>query len=141
LALLIPVIAKVYFLITKADREIARLAYNYITIRAWEIPFALISQAVVSFMMGIGDSKRPMYLAWSSVIINLVANYILVFGKLGLPALGIKGAAWGTVIAQALQALCYIVTICKAISITSFLCPNQKTVPGNVKTWSTNWFG
>lgn len=111
LALLIPVIAKVYFLITKADREIASLAYDYITIRAWEIPFALVSQAVVSFMMGIGDSKHPMYLAWSSVIINLAANYILVFGKLGFPALGLTGAAWGTVIAQALQALCYIVAV------------------------------
>jgi len=65
----------------------------------------LISQFVVIFMwatnhffMGIHKPIISMYTAIVSQVVNVIANYILIFGHLGFPAMGIAGAGWGTFI-------------------------------------------
>lgn len=92
-----------YFWVLKPPAEVAAYASTYINIRFLELPFSLLNSAIGSFLIGIGNSRTPMWMAWLSVGVNSVANYILIFGKLGLPAMGIAGAAWGTVIAVAAQ--------------------------------------
>ena len=47
-------------------------------------------------------------LSLRSTVCNTVGNYILIFGKLGAPALGVAGAAWGTLIARMLEMLVYL---------------------------------
>ena len=59
---------------------------------------AVINNALASFFSGRGKTKIPM---WATVVGNLVnigLDYVMIFGKLGFPAMGIEGAAWGTVI-------------------------------------------
>lgn len=59
------------------------------------IPFG-ISQAYASTLRENLDTMFPMIASIISVVFNLVFNYLLIFGKLGLPALGVKGAAIAT---------------------------------------------
>ncbi len=103
LTLVLPLAFDLYFGLTQPDPKITELAQEYIRVRLWEIPFSLLSGAMFSFMMGIGNSRTPMVMSWTAVIVNIAANYVLVFGKLGFPALGLVGAAWGTVFAVAIQ--------------------------------------
>ena len=66
---------------------------------------ALAAVALTNFFNGV---HRPMVGFWAALIGNVfngVANYALIFGKWGLPEMGIAGAAWGTTAAGALQAL------------------------------------
>ena len=59
---------------------------------------AVINNALASFFSGRGKTKIPM---WATVVGNLVnigLDYVMIFGKLGFPAMGIEGAAWATVI-------------------------------------------
>ena len=56
-----------------------------------------------------GETKVPMRASVLAVFINLILNYILIFGKLGAPALGVVGAAIATVISRYIQAA-YVVT-------------------------------
>jgi len=53
------------------------------------------------FFMGIHRPIVTMYSAVVGQIVNVAANYVLIFGKFGFPAMGIKGAAWGTFIGLA----------------------------------------
>ena len=68
------------------------------------IPFA-VTQIYASTLRGTGETVLPMRAGIAAVLVNLVFNYILIFGKLGLPALGVVGAAIATVMARVVEML------------------------------------
>jgi len=72
------------------------------------IPFG-IGQAYSSVVRECGYTKAPMAAAMSAVGINVLLDWCLIFGKLGLPEMGVRGAAWATVIAKTIEALVVIV--------------------------------
>lgn len=63
------------------------------------IPYA-ISQVYASTMRETGDAKLPMIASTCAVLVNLVLNGILIFGLIGFPAMGARGAAIATVISR-----------------------------------------
>jgi putative MATE family efflux protein len=56
--------------------------------------------SVAAVLQGMGNAKTPMIIAFIMNLINILFSFLLIFGHLGLPVLGIKGAAIATVIAQ-----------------------------------------
>ena len=70
------------------------------------IPFAIM-QAYAGTLRETGETMLPMTAGIVAVVVNLVFNYILIFGKFGAPALGVEGAAIATVIARFVE--CFIV--------------------------------
>ena len=63
------------------------------------IPYA-VAQVYASTMRETGETVIPMISSVSAVVTNLVLNYLLIFGKLGLPAMGVAGAALATTISR-----------------------------------------
>ena len=63
------------------------------------LPFAL-SNAYSGTLREIGETKVPMLAGIAAVIVNLIGNYILIFGHFGAPQLGVVGAATATVISR-----------------------------------------
>jgi len=53
------------------------------------------------FFSGIGRTRVIMVSALAAMVVNVIANYILIFGKLGFPAYGIRGAGYGTILGGA----------------------------------------
>lgn len=73
---------------------------EYLGIMLWGLlPFAL-SQCISSTMREDGETLSPMKASFLAVAVNFVFNYLLIFGKLGFPALGIHGAAAATVLSR-----------------------------------------
>jgi len=70
------------------------------------IPFAM-SQAYAGTLRECGETSMPMFAGITAVIINLIFNYLLIFGKFGFPELGVQGAAIATVISRYAE-LCII---------------------------------
>ena len=58
--------------------------------------FTLMRMSIASFFSGIGRTKIVMFSSVIGMTVNIPINYILIFGKCGLPEVGIKGAAIGT---------------------------------------------
>jgi MATE family multidrug resistance protein len=56
------------------------------------------------FFMGIHRPVITMYAALVGQVVNVAANYVLIFGKFGFPAMGVAGAGWGTFIGTAFSA-------------------------------------
>ena len=63
------------------------------------LPFA-VTQAYSTTIRSHGETVAPMFASAIAVAVNLIGNYILIFGKCGAPALGVAGAALATVIAR-----------------------------------------
>jgi MATE family multidrug resistance protein len=61
----------------------------------------LLRNCFSSFFSGIGRTRVIMVAALVSMVVNVVANYALIFGHFGAPALGMAGAAYGTLIGSA----------------------------------------
>ena len=72
------------------------------------IPFA-VTQIYASTLRGTGETVLPMRAGIVAVFVNLVFNYILIFGKLGMPALGVVGAAIATVMARVVEMLIVVI--------------------------------
>ncbi len=62
--------------------------------------FLLASSAIASFFVGIGQTKIIMIANLIGTVLNIFANYVLIFGHFGFPALGIVGAATATIISR-----------------------------------------
>ena len=69
---------------------------------------AVFIWATSQFFMGIHRPKTMMYAGLLGQVINIAANYLLIFGKFGFPAMGIAGAAWGTFIGISAEAVVLI---------------------------------
>jgi len=74
------------------------------------LPFA-IGQAYVSTMRETGQSLVPMISSVIAVLTNLVLDYAFIFGKLGFPEMGVKGAAIATVIAKIFESVIVVVWV------------------------------
>lgn len=84
-------------------------AKNYMMIMAIGfIPFSIM-QVYTSTLREGGETMLPMKASAIAVLVNVVLNYILIFGKFGVPALGVVGAAIATVIARWIE--CGIVVL------------------------------
>ncbi|MBE6997612.1 MAG: MATE family efflux transporter [Ruminococcaceae bacterium] len=86
-----------------------RYGRDYLNVMVWQmIPFAF-SQVYSSTLRETGESMLPMKAGIAAVGVNLGLNYVLIFGKLGAPALGVTGAAIATLIARCVE--CAIVVV------------------------------
>ncbi|MBE6985877.1 MAG: MATE family efflux transporter [Ruminococcaceae bacterium] len=80
--------------------EILRFGHEYLEVMLWGlVPFAL-SNAYASTLRETGQTTVPMAGGILAVFVNLILNYVLIFGHLGAPAMGVRGAALATVISR-----------------------------------------
>ena len=80
--------------------EVVKLAIPYLELVAFSLVPLIIFQGFKQFSDGLSLTKYPMYATLIANVLNVILNYILIFGKLGFPALGIVGAALGTLISR-----------------------------------------
>jgi MATE family multidrug resistance protein len=81
-------------------KEVVTLAIPYLDLVAFSLIPLIIFQAFKQFSDGLSMTKYPMYATIIANIVNIILNYIFIFGKFGLPAYGIIGAAYGTLISR-----------------------------------------
>lgn len=96
------------FSITGIDAAQLKQQQIYFTITMFGSIIALLRSGMSSFFSGIGRTRTIMIAAFTSMLLNVGLNYILIFGKFGCPALGIRGAAFGTIAAGAIGLLIII---------------------------------
>ncbi len=80
--------------------EVVELAIPYLDLVAFSLVPLIIFQAFKQFSEGLSQTKYPMYATVLSNVLNIVINYLLIFGSFGFPKLGIVGAAIGTLVSR-----------------------------------------
>ena len=91
------VIDKIFFYVAK-DPLVYNLGSAYVKIRIFEIFSFTIITVFSGFFNGIGNMKIPMRVMIVVNLLNIVLNYLLIFGKFGFPRLEVTGAALGSTI-------------------------------------------
>lgn len=80
----------------RQPEEVVDLAMPYLTLVAASLIPMIIFQAFKQFSDGLSMTKYPMYATIVANLMNVLLNYMFIFGKLGAPMLGVVGAAIGT---------------------------------------------
>jgi putative MATE family efflux protein len=86
------------------EPDVARHATTYLQITAATSIVLLLTFVCSAIFRGVGDSRTPLFASIIANAVNLVAAYLLIFGHLGLPKLGVAGSAWGAALARATSA-------------------------------------
>ena len=97
---LMVLLAKPLMYIMDQPLEVVDLALPYMDLVAFSLIPLIIFQAFKQFSDGLSLTKYPMYATILANILNVVLNYLLIFGTFGFPKLGIVGAAIGTLISR-----------------------------------------
>ncbi|HKJ86380.1 MAG TPA: MATE family efflux transporter [Spirochaetia bacterium] len=85
------------------DARVITVGIPYLRIVGSSYLFTAASATFAHSLRSIGDTRLPMYASILSISVNIVGNYVLIFGALGMPALGVTGAAISTAIARSLE--------------------------------------
>lgn len=99
---------------------VCKATIEYLDWRIYGLLFVFITAIFRSFYVGIA---RTAVLSWSSILMvssNILLNYGLIFGKYGLPEMGIAGAALASSIAEGIAMLCYIGYTCKRVDLKKY---------------------
>ena len=87
------------------DSEVIEYGVQYLRIMAWFYILPAISTTFLSNLRAIGDVKLSVVIYTISCLTNLVLNWVLIYGNLGAPRLGVRGAAIATVISKTLEVM------------------------------------
>ncbi|NSW56287.1 MAG: MATE family efflux transporter [Armatimonadetes bacterium] len=88
--------------------ELRELESVYFRILMFGGGFGILSSAVSSFFTGRGLTRTVMLVNVAATLVNCVLDYGMIFGRLGMPEMGIAGAAWASVIASAIGAAMFL---------------------------------
>lgn len=116
------------------ENATATLQYGreYMLVMLLGLPAFMFGQIYASTLRESGKTLLPMVAGIISISINLVFNYLLIFGKLGFPKLGVTGAAVATVLSRYVEMLIIVIWSHKQIESNPYLKGLYKTfkVPG-----------
>ena len=84
---------------------------SYLAIVAISYPLTAITNVYTAVLRSINEVRLPVVISLVSIFINIVLNYTLIFGHFGAPALGVQGAALGTLIARIIECLSILTII------------------------------
>ena len=83
------------------DSKVAEMAVDFLLIRIWGLPFLYLYIMRNALLVGTNQTKFLVWGTLAEAIINIVLDYGLIYGHLGLPRLGFNGAAIASIIAEA----------------------------------------
>ncbi len=94
------------------DAEVVEMATGFYTYLAWStVPF-MIFAGFKQFLEGVGVTRIEMNIVLTANVINIILNYILIYGKLGAPAMGPAGSGLATLIARIFMAVAMVAYFC-----------------------------
>jgi len=103
--------AENFYLWMGAEHDLAVFGRDYFEIIMLGMPLIFLDALMYNALSAAGDTKSSLYIKLFSALINLLFNYLLIFGHGGFEAMGIAGAGYATVIAYGVNILIYLVLL------------------------------
>lgn len=113
------------------DPDVARLGGGYLAIVGLGMAPALLVMVLKSYLAALGRTQVVLWVTVAGVFVNIAVNWVLIFGNLGFPELGARGAAIASVIVQLLTLL--------AMLAYAALLPALRHYQLLVRFWRPDW--
>ena len=130
LLFLLPLALVLFVLIKVFDKRILqsilesegvfKTSLSFLDYRVWGLFFAFTNFTFRAFYVGIARTKVITVTTIAMVLVNVVLDYALIFGKLGLPNMGVQGAALASVIAEATSTIAFIVFTLSRVNLKKY---------------------
>ncbi len=91
------------------------------------LPF-MVFFSVKQFLEGIGNTKMAMQITLTANVVNVVVNYVFIFGKFGFPEMGLTGAGIGTLASRLFMPLLFLLYIIKLPKIKRYFVEAGKQI-------------
>ncbi len=107
------------FRLLNASGKILEYCISYYSIRVWGFPLTLFTFAVMGIFRGLQNTYYPMIVAITGAVLNVGLDFMFVFGVDGfIDAMNLEGAAWASLIAQAVMAIMAFILLVTKTSIS-----------------------
>ena len=114
------------------EKSLLPFALEYTNLLRWVFPIAGIGVVISGFLAGINMTFQIMIVTIGTNVLNIFFNYIFIFGRLGFPQLGVKGAALGTVLAEIIGTLYLVIYLLHEKKLISYRIFDFKQVKKNL---------
>lgn len=108
---------------------IVQQASAYLGLIKWTFFLFIITNTLICSLRSVGTVKIAFYTSLLSLAVNFCINYVLIFGRFGLPELGITGAGIGTVVARIMELLAVVVYLLKTDKKIHMFCDKHLLQP------------
>ena len=107
---LMAVLTVIYFNIHRFGQpeELLPLIRPYFLVSMISVIFIMLSNSFRQFVEGITDPSISMWILISGNLLNIVGNYVLIYGKLGFPEMGLIGAGWSTMFSRVFMFVMFV---------------------------------
>ena len=107
--------------ILKQPKELIPLIKPYYILQLVSLPLIMPFNSFKQFSEGITDTITPMWVILSSNLLNIIGNYLLIYGYLGFPELGLIGAGISTLFSRLISFLLFVILFMKHKRFKSYL--------------------
>lgn len=112
-----------------------RFGREYLDVILIGLPAFALSQCYAGTLREMGETRLPMLASVAAVATNALFNYLLIFGKLGLPRMGVRGAAAATVISRYVEAAIIVLVTHRHGERFAFIKGAYRTLRTRAKLW------
>jgi MATE family multidrug resistance protein len=102
------------------SREVVSLAIPYYLIQVSSLIPMMLFFSVKQLFEGIGNTRIAMVITVFSNVLNIILNYILIYGKLGFPACGLNGAGYATLISRLVMPVIFVLAVIRNPRFTKY---------------------
>jgi MATE family multidrug resistance protein len=104
-----PMVAVIFAMNASLDRwglppEVLHLTRPYLSILTWSLPPLLFYVAFRRYLQAMNVVRPVMFALVAANVVNAIANWILIYGRFGAPAMGVRGSAYATLVARIFMA-------------------------------------
>lgn len=99
------------FDVLKQDPEVARMAKDYLHIMLISMPALILFAVLINFVDAFGYVRQTMYISFGGLALDVFLNWVFIFGKFGMPQMGITAIAMNTGITHLVSALALLILI------------------------------
>lgn len=104
----------------KQPEEVVKLAMPFYGVIIFSIVPVSLFFTCKQYFEGLSNTKAALIISLAGNILNCILNYMLIYGKLGLPELGYMGSAWATFIARVFMGIIFLLLLFKSRSAGNF---------------------
>ena len=108
--IMLGVLTVIYFNVDKFGQKetLLPLIRPYFLISMISVVFIMLANSFRQFVEGITDPSVSMWILISGNMLNIVGNYVLIYGKCGFPEMGLVGAGWSTLFSRIIMFVMFV---------------------------------